>query len=1069
MSTCSSSKIHGVDRIIGRATGWAIAIFLAGIFLVPLPLASARAATQPWMDSSLPPEQRAGLLLGAMTLDEKIAMVHGDSPHGYVGRVPENTRLGIPALILQDGPAGAAGGLTSVTAFPDPITVAASWDIDLMQRYGAAMAEEERDKGVNVQLGPMMNMDRVPLAGRNFEGYGEDPYLAGQMAAATVRGIQSRGVIATAKHYINNDQEFQRTTISAEIDSRTLHELYLPPFTAAVKAGVGAIMCSYNRIHDIYACENNETQNTWLKGELGFTGWIMSDWGATHSTAAAADNGLDMEMPSGVYFTGLQAAIDSGEVPTSRLNDMVLRILTVMFRAGLFDRAPVGSIGADVQSPAHTQLAQDAAAQSMVLLKNTNQVLPLDDGKIHSIAVFGSTADTIPVVAGGGSAHVTPAQIVTPLQGIIARAGDGATVRYFQENELAGNPVPSAFFKTPKGGQGLQAQYFNNAALSGNPVLSRVDPNIDFGWKGGSPGNGVNTSGWSVRWTGTITAPVAGRYNLALISSGGSRLYIDGQLVIDNWGDHAEQTKLLKRRLEAGKTYTIQVEYAQTGEAGDVHFTWFKPGDDPLAQAAAFASQSDVSIVVTGAGAGEGADQQGLDVLNDELVSTVAQANPRTIVVVYSPAQVLMPWTDQVPAILLGWLPGQEAGGALASVLFGDVNPSGKLPMTFAQSAADYPAKTPEQYPGVDGHVYYTEGLQMGYRYFDSLDIKPLFPFGYGLSYTTFDYANLNINPADISADGTVTISVDVTNSGTRPGAEVAQLYLGFPPESSEPPSQLKGFQKVFLQPGETRRVSFTVAPQDFSFWSAGLGQWVAYPGSYQVMVGSSSRDIRLRGNFIARGGPLMGTVYQAETATLSGGATIADNQTGYTGTGFVGGYDHAGAAAAIIVKVGSAGKYNVTLRYASAMRLTGSDTPRSLSLYVNGVKVGQTSLPSLANWNTWDFKTETLSLQAGDNTITYQYDPGDSGDVHLDAVLVEKFVKPAPTVTPNNSPMIVLTATLAPATLAPATVAPATPAPAATGSSGNAWLPYVLLGVVILAVFAAIGIMLSRRRSRGD
>lgn len=1063
MPALFSSTVFGPQPVFRRAARCIAVILLAGIMLSQISPSWARAAAQPWMDSSLPPEQRAGLLLGVMTVDEKIAMVHGDSPHGYVGRVPGNARLGIPELILQDGPAGAAGGLTSVTAFPDPITVAASWDVDLMQRYGAAMAEEERDKGVNVQLGPMMNMDRVPLAGRNFEGYGEDPYLAGQLAAAAVRGIQSRGVIATAKHFINNDQEFQRTTISAEIDLRTLHELYLPPFAAAVRAGVGAIMCSYNLIHGVYACENDETQNTLLKGELGFTGWIMSDWGATHSTADAANHGLDMEMPSGVFFTNLQAALNSGEVTTFRLNDMVLRILTVMFRMGLFDRAPVGSIGADVQSPVHTQLAQDAAAQSMVLLKNSNQVLPLDELKIHSIAVFGGTADTIPVIAGGGSAHVTPDQIVTPLQGIIARAGNSAVVRYFQETELAGNPIPAAFFKTPKGGQGLQAQYFNNSTLSGNPVLSRVDPNIDFSWDGGAPGNGVSNGDWSARWTGTITAPTAGLYNLALISHGGSRLYIDGQLVIDNWGDHAEQTKLLKRRLQTGKTYAITVEYAQAGETGDVHFTWFKPGDDTLAQAAAFASQSDVAIVVTGSGSGEGADQQGLDVLNDALVSAVAQGNSRTIVVVYSPAQVLMPWTDQVSAILLGWLPGQEAGGALASVLFGDVNPSGKLPMTFAQNEADYPANTPEQYPGVDGHVYYTEGLRMGYRYFDSAGIKPLFPFGYGLSYTTFDYANLTISPAGVSADGAVTISVDVTNSGARPGAEVAQLYLGFPMESSEPPSQLKGFQKVFLQPGETRRVTFQVAPQDFSFWSAGLNQWVAYPGSYQVMVGSSSRDIRESGTFNVSGGPLAGTVYQAEAAALWGGATVANNQALYTGTGFVGGYDQAGAAAAFTVHVDSAGAYNLTLRYASAMQLTGSDTPRSLSIYVNGARAAHTSLPSLANWDTWDFKTETLSLQAGDNTITYQYNSGDSGGVHLDAVLVEKYVKPAPTATATNCPIIVVTSTPAPATQEAATLTPAAP-----GSSGSALLPDVLLGVVILAVFAAVGIVLSRRRSRG-
>jgi beta-glucosidase len=1020
-------RVRTTGKMDSRAAGWITACMLAVVFLLRLAPSSAQGGSQPWMDGTLLPEQRARALLAAMTTEEKIAMVHGDSTQGYVGRVPENTRLGIPALITQDGPAGVAGGLTLVTAFPAPITVAASWDTDLMRRYGEAIAEEQRDKGANVQLGPMMNINRVPRAGRNFEGYGEDPYLAAQMAAAAVRGIQGRGVIAVAKHYIDNDQEYLRTTISVVIDLRTQHEIYLPPFLGSVRAGVGAVMCSYNRILGVHACENAATQNGLLKGELGFQGWIMSDWGATHSAADSANNGLDMEMPSGVYFTQLLAAVDAGQVPAGRLDDMVFRILAVMFRMGLFDRAPAGSIGADAQSAAHSLLARDAAAQGIVLLKNDDHLLPLDKSKIRSIAVFGSAAETDPIVTGGGSAHVTPTEIVTPLQGIIARAGAGVTVRYFNKNEAVGSAVPAEVLQTPQGARGLLAEYFNNPDLSGDPALTRIDPNIDFNWGSGSPGNGVDPGGWSARWTGTLTAPDSGRYNLALIGRGGSRLYIDDQLVADNWGGKSAPTKIGKKRLEAGKTYAIRVEYARTEAAGDFRFSWFKPSDNTNDEAAAIARQSDVAVVVSGVSPGEGADQQSLNTLDNELIAAVARANPRTIVVGYTPAQVLMPWVDQVPAILLGWIPGQEGGNALASVLFGDLNPSGKLPVTLAKSEADFPAGTREQYPGVDGQVYYTEGLLVGYRHFDSRDIQPVFPFGHGLSYTTFEYSNLSIDRADVSTEGNLTVRVDVTNTGPLPGAEVAQLYLGFPHETSEPPRQLKGFQKVFLKPGETRRVSFPVGAEDFSFWSAGYGTWVAYPGAYQVMVGSSSRDIRQTGSFTVHGGPLAGEVFQAEAAALSGNAAVLSSRNHYTGSGFVGGLDQANAAAAFMVTVDSAGEYYAILRYSSAMRSAGPDQPRTLSVYVNGVKIGQTRLPSLANWDTWDFKSETLTLQAGENAITYQYDTGDRGEVFLDALTVEKV--------------------------------------AATAPSGATWIAFILLGVTGLFALAAGGRILLRRR----
>jgi len=805
-----------------------------------------QAQTNPWMNTSLTPSQRASLLLAAMTQTEKLAMVIGSGSSGYVGNVPANTRLGIPALHLEDAGAGVADGMTQVTAFAAPITIAASWDTTLMQNNAAATAAEQKGKGVNIQLAPMMNIDRVPQAGRNFEGTGEDPYLSAQMAVASVTGIQSQGIIATAKHYIDNDQETNRMSINSVVDNRTQHEIYLPPFKAAVQAGVGAVMCSYNVVNGTYACENPTTQNSWLKSELAFTGFIMSDWGATHSTVASAVNGLDMDMPGNDNFfsaTNLQNAINAGQVPQSRVDDMVQRILKSMFQVGLFDNAPTGSTGANVQSAAHTQLVRDGAAQSTVLLKNTNSVLPLNTATIHTIAVIGSAASTNPIATGGGSSQVNFPYTITPLQGITSRAGTGITVNYVAG--ATSSVVPSTYLKTPGGATGLQGQYYTNTTLTGTPVLTRTDANVDFNWTSGSPGAGVAATNWSVRWTGTLTPPSTGTYSLMLTSDDGSRMYVNGALVVNNWSDHGDQTVSSSIQLTGGQAYTIEIDYYQAGGGDDVHFAWITPSGFSAATTAA--SGADVAIVVTGVTSSEGSDRSTLALNDDALISAVVAANPRTIVVVYSPAQVLMPWSNQVAAILVGGLPGQEEGNSLASVLFGDVNPSGKLPYTIAQNASDYPANTAQQWPGVNGNANYSEGLLVGYRWFDSQNITPLFPFGHGLSYTTFSYANLSVSPATTTSTGNVTVAFDLTNSGTRAGAEVPQLYLGFPAAAGEPPKSLKGFQKITLQPNQTQHITFTLTPDLFSYWN---NTWQVATGVYPVMVGSSSRDIRLTGSF---------------------------------------------------------------------------------------------------------------------------------------------------------------------------------------------------------------------------
>jgi beta-glucosidase len=755
------------------------------------------------------------------------------------GNVPGIARLGIPAIRLQDGPAGVGGGAGLVTAFPAPITLAATWDVDLAKKYGAAQGLEHAGKGVNVQLGPMMNIHRVPNAGRNFEGFGEDPFLASRMAEAVVRGIQSQGVIATAKHYIDNDHETERGSISIVIDDRTQHEIYLPPFKASVQAGVGAVMCSYNRVNGTYACENGRTQNGWLKGELGFKGFIMSDWGGTHSTVASAIGGLDMEMPGSQFFgAALASAVTAETVPQSRIDDMVARILTSMFQAGLFDRQPTGSLGAKVTSDTAVEIARAAGAEGMVLLKNTGGVLPLDTQSIKSIAVIGDAASSSPISQGGGSSYVREPYVVTARQGIVNRAGTGITVQYSASS---------------------------------------------------------------------------------------------------------------------------------------------------VATATAAAQTSDVAVVVVGTNSGEGEDRTtiALSAGDDALVSAIVAANPRTVVVVYAPSQVLLPWAGDVPAILFGFLPGQEEGNALASVLFGDVNPCGKLPFTIASTVSDYPANTSAQFPGDGGTAQYSEGFLVGYRHFDANKIAPLFAFGHGLSYSAFTYANLTVTPAAIGASESVSVEADITNTSDAAGTEVVQLYVGQPPETSEPPAQLAGFVKAKIAAKATQRVTFDVPARAYSFWSAGIGQWITYPGSYAIALGSSSRDIRLKGAFDLSGGPLSGTIYQAESASLSGGAAPATEASGYTGTGYVAGYGAAGATTTFAVKAPSANRYRVTVRYSSVK------TPQTLSVRVNGVKVAQAKFPHLANSATWDFATHELALEAGDNTVAYVFESGDSGQVNLDALII--------------------------------------------------------------------------------
>ena len=841
-----------------RMRSLAAAAAIAAVAAVTMALRSrvpaggpARAATCPWVRSTAPIPARVAQILSKMTLDEKIQMVHGATGSGYVGYVPAIPRLCIPALKLEDGPGGVADGVTGVTQLPAPVAVAASWDTAVARSYGAVVGAEEWGKGANVNLGPTVNIVRDPRFGRAFETYGEDPYLAGRIAVAEIQGVQAEGVMAQVKHWVTYNQETFRNTPADDVvvAPRTLHEIYMPQFEAAVgQGGASSVMCSYSTINGTWACENAYSQDTVLKGRWRFGGFVTSDWGATHSTVASAVGGLDMQMPDSSRFgAALKDSVLAGRVPMSRLNDMVRRILTQEFRFHIFDREQTGGLSTTVTSDEHAAFARSAAEQGTVLLRNAGDLLPLDPATVRSIAVIGPGGGRDALTGGGGSAAVEVPYVVTPFFGIAKRAGGNVTVRYAQgalPPSGALPPVPPQYLKASEGGgRGLTVQFYNNMTLSGAPVLTRVDSAVGANWRDQPPAPGVNANQWSAKWTGSITAPATGEYTFSLTSDDGSRLFVGGTQVIDNWREQGATTETAKVTLTAGQAVAIEVDYYQNGGGDTLGLGWRLPGQVSLIdEAVALARSSDVAVVFVGAFESEGADLADIDLPGEQnqLIRAVAAANRRTIVVLNTGSAVTMPWVDSVAAVLEGWYPGQEDGNAIAAVLFGDVNPSGKLPVSFPRTLADVPAASAARWPGVDGRVEYSEGLLVGYRWYQARGITPLFPFGFGLSYTTFRFENLRVSRRGRS----VAVGVDITNTGRRAGADVVQLYVGFPASTGEPPKQLKGFQKVPLAPGETRHLTFSLDPRAFAHWDAAANGWVVSAGEYQIEIGDASDNL---------------------------------------------------------------------------------------------------------------------------------------------------------------------------------------------------------------------------------
>ncbi|MGE5559174.1 MAG: glycoside hydrolase family 3 C-terminal domain-containing protein [Bacillota bacterium] len=836
-------KSHRMLKILGAV--------LAFFCMIITYAAAENDAAPPYKNPKLPVEDRINDLIPRMTLEEKIDLLGGA---GFATK--PNARLGIPEMRMTDGPVGVRTNKT--TAFPGGITLAATWDIEMARNIGWAIGREVRGVNKHVLLGPCVNIARIPQGGRNFESYGEDPYLASRMTVAYIKGVQSQNVAATVKHYACNNQEYRRDRVDVKVGARALNEIYLPAFKAAVReAGVLAVMGAYNQVNGDYCCQNDYLLTEKLKKEWGFEGLAMSDWGAVHSTVPTTLAGLDLEMPTGGYLNNsLLESVKNGTVPVKIIDGMVRRILRVMFRLGLFEQPGAEHAGNLIACAEHRKIALEAARAGIVLLKNDQNILPLSSSNIKTLAVIGPDAANART-GGGGSAKVDPIYAVSPWQALEERLGAKLNIIYaagtsgvdFKDNTAL---LTSLNMSRDKAGAepGLRGEYFKNRAFEGKPFLSRTDGKISFHEDFGFP---HPENGFSARWTGFLHPKKRGEYQFIIDCNHGVRLHINGQPVIDSWPNRGVRTERGVIQLE-DKPCSFKLEYFGIGKKSSIKLGWIIPGVSPLENAANIASGADMVLLFLGtSGSWETAESEGhdrdslyLSKRQTDLIDRITQVNKNVVVIQCSGSPVLMDdWLDKVPAVLQTWFGGSETGNAVADVLFGDYNPSGKLPVTFPRNWEDCSAYGTYRGDGITAD--YSDGIYVGYRHFDKRGIEPLFPFGYGLSYTAFAYGNLKTSAASKKSE--VMVAFELENTGKRKGAEVAQLYVKKIKSAVDRPVQeLKRFQKVLLAPGEKKRVELVLVWDDFAYYNEKQKKWAVEPGEYEILVGSSSRDIRLKG-----------------------------------------------------------------------------------------------------------------------------------------------------------------------------------------------------------------------------
>jgi beta-glucosidase len=863
------------------------------LLLIGRSAAGQDAGIPDYRNPSLPIERRVDDLLSRMNVEEKVAQLQcqineSDLTNGLMKRgigglgcilrpydareaaeklnriqkfMIEQTRLGVPVIMHDE----ALHGLicTKATSFPQAIGLAATWDPDLLGRVAEAIALETKSRGIRQVLSPTINIARDVRWGRTEETYGEDPFLASKMAVAFVRAFEKNGVLTTPKHYAANVGDGGRDSNPVHFSERLMREVYLPAFKASViEGGATSIMAAYNSLDGIPCSSNRRLLTDLLRGEWGFKGFVVSDYGSVggilsmHKTAVdsvdcarqAIEAGLDVELPFAEFYRHpLLEAVKRGLVSQEVLDRAVRRVLEAKFRLGLFENPYADPDAAEKinDSSEHRALALDAARKAVVLLKNENGTLPFRKD-LRSIAVVGPLADAAKLggYSGGGM------RTVSVLEGIRNACPNAAI--HFAKGPLIESmtvPVIRTEYLIPAGGKkgesGLRGEYFNNMNLSGTPALTRIDRTIHFDWGGGSPDPLIRVDRFSIRWTGGFTAPVSGLHQIVAATDDGVRVTIDGRLADEAWIDRGPTQDAIPINLVKGRFYDIKIEYYENGGDASANLGWDverikkdQDGSDILTAAEAV-KKSDAAVVVVGVREGEGRDRAdlGLTPELEKLIRTVtAEGKPTAVVLINGSAITMQNWLNDAGAVLEAWYPGEEGGNAVADVIFGKTNPGGKLPITFPISAAQCPL------------YYNTKSTGRGYDYVN-LSGKPLFPFGYGLSYTTFEYGNLRLSATTVKPDETVRVSVDVRNTGSVRGDEVVQLYVhDLVGSVSRPLKELRGFKRIALEPKEIKTVTLELTPDHLSMYNKEM-KWILEPGMFQIMVGASSEDIRLRAN----------------------------------------------------------------------------------------------------------------------------------------------------------------------------------------------------------------------------
>ncbi|MET9347499.1 beta-glucosidase family protein [Streptomyces termitum] len=793
----------------------------------------ASTAATPSPSEGIPHGTRADALLARLTLDEKISLLHGapdPAGLGQAGHVPGVPRLGIPPLRLADGPAGIRVRRTA-TALPAPVMLAAAFDPGLARAYGRVLGREGRALGQDVLLAPMVNLIRTPYAGRNFETFSEDPLLSADLVAELVRGVQAEGLVATVKHFALNNQERDRDSVDARATAQTLHETELRGFEAAVEAGAGAVMAAYNKVNGVHAAENADLLTAVLRTRWGFDGWVMSDWDAVHTTAGALAAGLDMEMPGGArYGDPLREAVRAGRVSEAAVDRAVRRVLSVRERLGHLDAEPPARPERDAASGA--RLALRVATAGATLLRNEAGALPLAGPAARSLAVVGPTA-AVPFVSGGGSAHVVPDAAARPLDTLRARAGAHATVTYAQGEDLFGRPLPQLA-----------------------PALDLDAVRVPAGatWSRTATLTAEAADEWTflVHYSGTRPAVTLDGAELFPVREGVAEYFAGGLLAAAPDGLAVRRVTL---RLAEGP-HTLAVT-ARGGDDGQLFRLRAVTGADraaDLAEAVRQARAAHAVVLFAYEDATEGQDRTSLALpgRQEALIEAVTAVNPRTTVILNTSSAVTMPWLERTAAVLQMYYPGQEGAAATTAVLFGDADPGGRLTQTFPAAEDRHPtAGDPRRYPGRDGVEEYTEGVHVGHRWYEAEGVTPLFPFGHGLSYTSFAYEDLTAVPAT-GPEGGADVTFTVRNTGHRPGTDVAQVYLGPSPDLAargidQPRSLLAGYRRVELAAGERRRVTVHLAARTLSSWDTALGDRALGTGRRHVRVGRSAADPGLR------------------------------------------------------------------------------------------------------------------------------------------------------------------------------------------------------------------------------